>query len=279
MAEPATRPSSSHARAVAQESRHCGVHPLPERAAARNGPDRPGAWNHLQSTCPTNTCFSGGFRATLVSLSGWIHPAFVRSPPRDCQCLGGTCEHLPRTREFEPSVRLLPRPDPRLDVRVLDEREAADVRDLPRMRSAGHPHDSDLAPLAEEVSRVSSFRHSTHASPHGPVSPPAMSSNGSSATSSPVRSHQSAKRATRLGSLHVGLVVAAVALVLLVIFLAQNAHTVDVSFLGGHLRVSLAVAMLTASVAGALIVGAAGAARIGQLRRSVRRDSRTRVIH
>ena len=84
-------------------------------------------------------------------------------------------------------------------------------------------------------------------------------------------------RTTRLGSLHVGLIVAAVALVLLVIFLVQNAHTVEVSFLGGHLRVSLAVAMLIASVAGALIVGAAGAARIGQLRRSAHRDSRTHV--
>lgn len=72
-----------------------------------------------------------------------------------------------------------------------------------------------------------------------------------------------------------GLIVATVALVLLVIFLIQNAHTVEVSFLGGHLRVSLAVAMLIASVAGALIVGAAGAARIGQLRRSARRASRT----
>lgn len=84
-------------------------------------------------------------------------------------------------------------------------------------------------------------------------------------------------QATRLGSLHVGLIVAAVALVLLVIFLVQNAHTVEISFLGAHLRVSLAVAMLIASIAGALIVGAAGAARIGELRHSVRRDSRTHV--
>jgi uncharacterized integral membrane protein len=35
-------------------------------------------------------------------------------------------------------------------------------------------------------------------------------------------------------------------------------------------RISLAVAMLTAAVAGALIVGVAGAARIGQLRRGGR---------
>ena len=105
---------------------------------------------------------------------------------------------------------------------------------------------------------------------------PPVSSNGSAAPSRPVESGQSARqRPTRLGSLHVGLIVAAVALVLLVIFLVQNAHTVKISFLGGHLRVSLAVAMLIASVVGALIVGAAGAARIGQLRRSARRDSRT----
>ena len=72
-----------------------------------------------------------------------------------------------------------------------------------------------------------------------------------------------------------GLVVGAVVLLLLALFLAQNAHAVDVSFLGAHLRVSLAVAMLFASLAGALVVGAAGTARIGQLRRSARRGSRT----
>ena len=72
------------------------------------------------------------------------------------------------------------------------------------------------------------------------------------------------------------MIVATVTLVLLVIFLIQNAHPVDISFLGAHLRVSLAVAMLIAAVAGALVVGLAGAARIGQLRRSARRDARTR---
>ena len=133
--------------------------------------------------------------------------------------------------------------------------------DLPRMRSARHPYVRDLAPLAEAVSRMSRLTRP------GPAS---------AAASPVVQPEQSAsRRPTRLGSLHVGLVVAAVALVLLVIFLVQNAHTVDIRFLGGHLRMSLAVAMLTAAVAGALIVGAAGAARVEQLRRSARRDART----
>ena len=107
-----------------------------------------------------------------------------------------------------------------------------------------------------------------HPTTGSPVDPPAVQS------SPPAR-----RRPTRISSLHVGLVVATIALVLLIIFLIQNAHTVNVSFLGGHLRVSLAVAMLTAAVAGALIAGVAGAARIGQLRRSGRRAARRNDVH
>jgi uncharacterized integral membrane protein len=44
---------------------------------------------------------------------------------------------------------------------------------------------------------------------------------------------------------------------------------------GGHLHVSLAVAMLIGAVAGTRIVGAAGTARISQLRHSARRDPKT----
>jgi uncharacterized integral membrane protein len=86
----------------------------------------------------------------------------------------------------------------------------------------------------------------------------------------PDANHHPRRRPTRISSLHVGLVTAAVLLVLLVVFLVQNARTVEISFLGAHLRVSLAVAMLAAAVAGALITGAAGTARIAQLRRSRR---------
>jgi uncharacterized integral membrane protein len=78
------------------------------------------------------------------------------------------------------------------------------------------------------------------------------------------------RRPTRISSLHIGLIVAAVVLVLLVVFLIQNSRTVDVKFFGAHLRMSLAVAMLVAAVAGALVTGAAGTARIAQLRNSMR---------
>lgn len=49
---------------------------------------------------------------------------------------------------------------------------------------------------------------------------------------------------------------------MIVIFIIQNAHAVNVSFPGAHLRLSLAVALLLAAIAGALLMAAAGTARI-----------------
>jgi uncharacterized integral membrane protein len=75
------------------------------------------------------------------------------------------------------------------------------------------------------------------------------------------------RRPTRISSLHTGLVIARVVLILLVIFLVQNARSVKVSFLGANVHVSLAVALLVPALGGAVIVGGVGAARITQLRR------------
>jgi uncharacterized integral membrane protein len=64
-------------------------------------------------------------------------------------------------------------------------------------------------------------------------------------------------------------------LVLVLIFIIQNAHAVSISFLGAHLHLSLAVALFFAAIAGALLMAAAGTARITQLRRTMRRNRRT----
>jgi lipopolysaccharide assembly protein A len=69
------------------------------------------------------------------------------------------------------------------------------------------------------------------------------------------------------------LIAGVLALTFVLIFVIQNAHAVDISFLGAHLRLSLAVAMLLAAAAGALVMAAAGTARITQLRRIMRRRS------
>jgi putative membrane protein len=71
-----------------------------------------------------------------------------------------------------------------------------------------------------------------------------------------------------------GLIIGAVALAVVMIFIIQNAHAVNISFLGAHLRLSLAVALLLAAILGALAMAAAGTARITQLRRIMRRNRR-----
>jgi lipopolysaccharide assembly protein A len=69
-----------------------------------------------------------------------------------------------------------------------------------------------------------------------------------------------------------GLIASVGILIVVMIFIIQNAHAVNISFLGAHLRLSLAVALLLAAIAGALVMAAAGTARITQLRRVMRRD-------
>ena len=63
------------------------------------------------------------------------------------------------------------------------------------------------------------------------------------------------------------------ALILLVIFIVQNAHAVHLTFFGARASVPLAAALLAAAVAGALVMAAAGTARITQVRRTTRRTS------
>jgi uncharacterized integral membrane protein len=71
-----------------------------------------------------------------------------------------------------------------------------------------------------------------------------------------------------------GLIAGVLGLIAVMIFIIQNARAVNISFLGAHLRLSLAVALFLAAIAGALVMAAAGTARITQLRRIMRRDRR-----
>ena len=86
---------------------------------------------------------------------------------------------------------------------------------------------------------------------------------------------KSGQTRTRISGIRTSLIAAAAGLIVVMIFIIQNAHAVSISFLGAHLRLSLAVALLLAAIAGALIMAAAGTARITQLRRIMRHDRRT----
>jgi lipopolysaccharide assembly protein A len=79
---------------------------------------------------------------------------------------------------------------------------------------------------------------------------------------------------TSVSSARTALIVGFLALIVLVIFIIQNADAVKISFLGAQVRMSLAVALLIAAIVGALVMAAAGTARITQLRMVMRRDRR-----
>jgi uncharacterized integral membrane protein len=81
-------------------------------------------------------------------------------------------------------------------------------------------------------------------------------------------------RRTRVSGLWVAIACFAVVLLLLLIFILQNSHTVDISYFGIHSRLPLGVALLLSAVCGVLLVVLAGTARILQLRTAARRHRR-----
>ena len=114
------------------------------------------------------------------------------------------------------------------------------------------------------------------AAPHGATSTlPPPSANGSAPPppAPPAPAPQPPGRGqaqTRIRGMRTGLIAGFAALVVAVIFVIQNAHAANISFLGVHLVLPLAGALLLAAVAGALAMAAAGPARITQLRQIIR---------
>jgi putative membrane protein len=113
------------------------------------------------------------------------------------------------------------------------------------------------------------------AAPHGTTSTlPPPSANGSAPPPPPPSQVPRPRLHTRISGMRAGLIAGFAALVVVVIFIIQNAHAANISFLGVHLVLPLALALLLAAIAGALLMAAAGTARITQLRRIMRRDRR-----
>jgi lipopolysaccharide assembly protein A len=86
----------------------------------------------------------------------------------------------------------------------------------------------------------------------------------------PVAGTEPPKSRGRVGAVWWGLIIAAVFLVLMLIFVTQNSQTVEVSYFGWQGQLSLAVAMLLGVAAGALLVVIPGTVRILRLRNKVR---------
>jgi uncharacterized integral membrane protein len=78
-------------------------------------------------------------------------------------------------------------------------------------------------------------------------------------------------RRTRLGGAWFSFAVGAVILILLLVFILENGHKVDISFFGASGHLPLGVALLLAAALGILLVVIPGSGRIIQLRRTARR--------
>jgi len=115
------------------------------------------------------------------------------------------------------------------------------------------------------------------ASPNGDAPPapaPASEAPVQAAPAAPATTPRRGPFGSRIGAARTAMIAGALVLIVVLIFIIENAHAVTITFFGAHLRVSLAVALLLAAIAGALIMAAAGTARITQLRMTMRRNRR-----
>lgn len=81
---------------------------------------------------------------------------------------------------------------------------------------------------------------------------------------------------TVASGLYVGLILAALVLILLLIFILQNNVPVVINFLGWSGQLPSGVALLLAAIAGVLLVAIPASGRIMQLRRAARRAEKGR---
>jgi uncharacterized integral membrane protein len=111
----------------------------------------------------------------------------------------------------------------------------------------------------------------------GAVSPaqPASAESAASPPASEPPQVQAKPPRTRTSTAFSGFVAGAIVLILLLIFILENTQSVKISYFGASGHVALGVALLLAAVGGALLVGIHGAARIAQVRRHAKRQSRS----
>lgn len=79
-------------------------------------------------------------------------------------------------------------------------------------------------------------------------------------------------RGSRTSGTWIAVIVLSLLLLLLAVFILQNTQRVEVAFFGWTGQAPLAATLLIAAAGGALVVASAGALRILQLRRRVKRE-------
>jgi uncharacterized integral membrane protein len=89
-------------------------------------------------------------------------------------------------------------------------------------------------------------------------------------------SPDSAVQFTRTAALWSALIAGFLILIVLLIFVAQNPDSMELTFLGWHWSLPIGVAILLAAVGGGLVTVLAGTARIYQLRRAAKKSLASR---
>ena len=120
------------------------------------------------------------------------------------------------------------------------------------------------------------------AAPYGTASTrPPPSANGSAPPHPVPQPPGRGQTQTPPSGMRTRLIAGSAVLIVAVIFIIQNAHSANISFLGvqpdGVHASLLAAALLLAAIAGALLMAAAGPARVTQLRQIIRRALRRPV--
>ena len=88
--------------------------------------------------------------------------------------------------------------------------------------------------------------------------------------------HDDPLRGSRTSGTWLAVLVLVLVLILLAIFILQNTQKAEVTFLGWTGQAPLSATLLIAAAGGALLVAAAGALRILQLRRRIKREIKSR---
>jgi uncharacterized integral membrane protein len=102
---------------------------------------------------------------------------------------------------------------------------------------------------------------------------PPPSANGTRSPPAPLAATRTPLQ-TQLSRMRTTVIAGSAALIVAVIFIIQNVHAANISFLGVHLVLPLAGALLLAAIVGSLLTVAAGPERITRLRQITRRGLR-----
>lgn len=139
----------------------------------------------------------------------------------------------------------------------------------------------DLAKSAPEAPDTDRFAVQSPPKPSVPeqAGPPAEQAAPAKPANPHVTQQYQKVRRTKISGLWVGVTVAAIVLLVLLVFIIENSQTVDIGFFGAHWHLSLGVAMLLAAICGILLVAIPGYGRIIQLRRVLRRAAKPAPDH